>query len=132
MTRSVVRLAGAAALAFGLSAALSLPAQASNSGSEKSNGTCSATSTANLSASVHKKGIKVQAKVKTDVAGEAWTYSLSDNAVVVASGDATTNEDGNFKVKTTIPNLEGTDTIDLIATDTVTGETCTAEVVVDA
>jgi len=126
----IASLAGAAALALSVTAAMGLPAQAKNSGTQQASGTCSATSTWKLSAHSHKDGIALQAKVRTDTGNEMWTYSISDNAVEVVAGDVTTNEGGNLKVKTMIADLEGTDTIDFTATDSVTGETCTGEVVV--
>jgi hypothetical protein len=57
--------------------------------------------------------------------------SIADNGTTVAEGDATTNEDGNLMGTFKISNLEGTDTIDLLATDTVTGETCFTQLVLE-
>ena len=67
----------------------------------------------------------------TGVSGEAWTFSIADNGTTVAEGDATTGADGKLKGAFTFPNLDGTDTIDLTATDTVTGETCSAQLVLE-
>jgi hypothetical protein len=131
MKRSIVRLSGAAAVALGASVALGLPAQAQDGGSTSVHGDCSATSTYKVKATVKKDTIVVKAKIATGVAGETWTYSISDNGTVVVEGDATTNDDGKIKGTFKIPNLEGTDTIDLSATDTVTGETCSAELVLE-
>jgi predicted secreted protein len=125
----IVRLAGVAAVALGVSVVLSLPAQAASSTS--SHGTCSGTSTTKVKATVKGDAIVVKAKVATDVAAEAWSYSIADNGSTVVADVATTGSDGKFKVKATIPNLEGTDTVDVTATDSVTGETCTAEAVLE-
>jgi len=130
MKRSgIIRLAGAATLALGISAAMGMPAQAKGGSTESAHGDCSATSTWKLNASGKKDSITVKAKVATDVAGETWSYTLADNGAPVAAGDATTNKNGKFKAKASIPNLEGTDTLDFTATDSVTGETCVGQVV---
>lgn len=128
MTRTALtRVAGAASLALGLSLALGMPAQAKG-GDASTHGSCSATSTYKVLATGHKDTIRVKAQVKTDAAGELWTFDVSDNGSSVATGDGTTAKNGKLKVKASIPNLEGTDTIGFTATDSVTGETCTAEV----
>jgi len=124
----MVRLAGGAALALGLSAALGLPAQAKDGSTAQSHGSCSATSSYKLVASGHKDSIVVKAKVKTDVGGEMWTYTIADNGTEVVAGDGTTSKNGKLSVRQSIPNLDGADTIDFIATDSVTGETCIAQV----
>jgi hypothetical protein len=131
MHRSIVRLSGVAAIALGASVAFGLPAHAQDAGSTSTHGSCSATSTYKVKATVKKGTIVVKAKIETGVAGEAWTYSISDNGTTVVEGDATTGADGKLKGAFKIPNLEGTDTIDLSATDTVTGETCSAELVLE-
>ena len=128
----MVRLAGAAALALGVSVALGLPAQAKDGSTAQSHGTCSATSTYKLAASGHKDSITVKAKVKTDVGGELWSFTVADNGSEVAAGDATTGKNGKLTVRQSIPNLDGADTIDFTATDSVTGETCVAQVTLKA
>jgi hypothetical protein len=72
----------------------------------------------------------VKAKVVTGTAGELWAWELSDNGTVVAADATATNDNGKLVVRQKIPNLEGADTIDFTAVDTVTGEICTAEAVV--
>ena len=127
--KTTSRIAGAGALALCFGVALGVPAQASDT--NPVNGTCSGTSTVKLYTSEHGKGIKVKAKIKTGTAAEAWDWSVSDNGTTVAADQSTTNSNGKLVVRATIPNLDGTDTVDFTATDTVTGETCTAEAVVD-
>ena len=127
----IASLVGAAALALSVTAAMGLPAQAKDGGTESAHGSCSADSTWKLNATGHGDNIKIKAKVATGVAGETWTYSISDNGTEVAAGDATTNKDGKLKAKVLTANLDGTDTIDATATNTVTGETCAGEVVFD-
>jgi hypothetical protein len=129
MNRTIVRMSGVAALALGASIALGLPAQAGESTS--THGSCSATSTYKVKATAKKNTIVVKAQVKTGVAGEAWTFSIADNGTPVAEGDATTGPDGKLKGSFKFANLDGTDTIDLTATDTVTGETCSAQLVLE-
>jgi hypothetical protein len=131
MKRSIVRLSGVAALALGASVALGLPAQAQNAVSASTHGSCSGTSTYKVTATVKKDTIVVKAKIATGVAGEVWTYSLSDNGTTVVAGDATTGDNGKIKGTFKIANLDGTDTVDISATDTVTGETCAAEFVLE-
>src|SRR5262245_12139536 len=127
---TVTRIAGAAGLGLGLAVALGTPAFAGHD-NPPVKGTCSGPSSLKLDTSEHKKGIKVQAQVKTGVVGEAWDWSISDNGTTVAADQSTTDTNGKLVVRATIPNLDGTDTVDFAATDTVTGETCTAEAIVD-
>src|SRR5262245_54391581 len=127
---TVADLAGAASIGLGLAVALGTPAVAASHGDGSHKGTCSATSSVKLKASDHKKGIKVAAQVKTDVAGEVWDWSISDNGVVVASDSTATGKNGKLVVRATVANPDGTDTIDFLASDTVTGESCMAEAVV--
>lgn len=130
MKRSTItRVASVASLGLGLALTLGAPAMASHA-NKPVHGTCSADSSVTLKTNVQKKGIKVHAQVKTAVAGEAWDWSMSDNGTTVAADQSLTDDDGNLNVKATIANLDGSDTIDFAATDTVTGETCTAEAVV--
>ncbi len=109
--------------------ALGLPAQAKDGGDASTHGSCSGTSTYKVLANGHKDSIVVKAKVATNIAGETWSYTIADNGTTVAAGDVTTTKNGRLDVRQSIPNLEGSDTIDLAAIDSVTGETCTAEVV---
>jgi hypothetical protein len=125
----ILRTTGAAALALGASLAIGLPAQAASPAS--THGTCSATSTYKVNASANDDSITVKAKIKTDTAGETWGYTVADNGTTVVTGDATSAKNGKVKIRETIPNLDGTDTIDVTATDSVTGETCVAEVLVE-
>lgn len=87
-------------------------------------------STYKVNATGHKDMIVVKAKVATDVAGEAWAYSIADNGTTIVFGDGTTSKSiAKLVVRQSMPNLEGTDTIDFTATDSATGETCVAQVV---
>ena len=132
MNRTHIVLAGGASLALGLTVALGLPAQAKGGSTAQSHGDCSADSSYKLNASGHKDSIKVKAKLKTESGGEMWTYTIADNGSEVVAGDATTSKNGKLSVGQSIPNLDGADTIDFTATDSVTGETCVAQVVLKA
>jgi len=125
---TVTRTAGIASLGLGLAIALGAPALANNGTPVK--GTCSGTSHVKLYTSEHKKGINVQAQIKTGVKGELWDWSISDNGTTVAADQSATDDNDKLVVKASIPNLDGSDTVDFTATNTVTGETCTAEAVV--
>jgi hypothetical protein len=125
---SLLPIAGVAALTFGASIALGLPAQAKSASTASTHGSCSATSTYKINANGHQDMVVVKAKIKTDTGGEAWSYSIADNGATVVSGDATTAKNGKLRIRESIPNLDGPDTVDLTATDSVTGETCMAEV----
>lgn len=131
MYARTVRIAGTASLALCLAVALGAPAQAhSATPATGHKGTCTGSSTVKLAASGHKKGIKVTAKVKTGTADEAWLWTITDNGVPVAGDVSSTNGNGTLVVRQEIANADGSDTIDFAATDTVTGEVCTAEVTV--
>src|SRR4051812_32101052 len=101
--KNSTRLAGAAALSVGLAVALGAPALA-NHGSPPVKGSCSGTSTIKLFTSEHKKGIKVQAQIKTGVAGETWDWAITDNGTTVAADQSMTNDDGRLVVRVTVPN----------------------------
>jgi hypothetical protein len=127
--KKIARIAGAASIALCLGISFESSAQAHSAGPATGHkGTCSATSTVKLAVSGHKKGNKVTAQVKTDVANEAWDWSISDNGTTVANDESSTRKNDKLVVRQTLANLDGTDTVDFTATDSVTGETCTAEV----
>jgi len=126
--KRLARTAGAASLVLGLALAVGGPATAQHVSPNKTvHGTCTADSSLKLKVKAHKDTITVRAKVKSDPAGELWAWTITDNAVPAATGENTTNRQGNFSVRESIPNQEGSDTINFTAVDTVTGETCTAE-----
>lgn len=123
------RVAVASSLALGVAVALGAPAMAKEGGAQSTHGHCSDTSTYKVAANGHKDSIRVKAQLKTPTAGDDWSYTVNDNGTQQAAGDATTAKNGKLKLKVMIPNADGVDTIDFAATDTVSGETCSAEVV---
>lgn len=126
---TISRIGGAAAIALCFGVAMGAPAQAKTV-APSATGTCSGSSTVKIHTSEHKKGIKVRAQVKTGTAGELWMWALTDNGTTVNADETATGHNGKLVVRETIPNLDGPDTIDFAAVDTVTGETCTVETVV--
>jgi hypothetical protein len=119
-------LLGAAAFALGVTTA-AVPASAHQAAPGSSHGTCSADSSVKISGSDKGDTIKVKAKIKSNGAGEQWDYTIADNGTTVVTDSATSNDNGTVKIRASIPNLDGADTIDLSATNAVTGEVCTAE-----
>src|SRR6478735_6360414 len=116
---TVTRFAGVAGLGLGLAVALGTPALADH-GNGPVKGTCSATSSLKLfTSNSGGKGIKVKAKIKTDVAGELWDWSVSNNGTTVASGETATGSNDKLVVRQRIDKVDGTNTIDFTATDTV-------------
>lgn len=123
----MARFGGVAAIALSASVALGLPAQADDGGSGSTKGTCTGSSSIKVKVTSHKDMLVVSAKIKGGQKGDDITYVISDNGTPVATGDQTTSKNGQTTIRESIPNLEGTDTIDFTATDSVTGEVCTAE-----
>jgi hypothetical protein len=126
-------LAAAAAMAAALGFAMAPAASAHGTGNSKAHGDCSAGSTWYLKADGNRGGeghtVEVKFRISTAMGGEVWDWQISDNGTVAATGESTTDSNGNFQEKQSIPNLKGPDTVDLLATNTVTGETCMGEVV---
>jgi hypothetical protein len=129
--RLLTHLAAAITLGAGLAIAAVGPAQADGGGHSSDEGNCSMQSTFELKASPDAHKIRVEVRVDTGHPGQLWDWSISDNAMVVASGQSTTKDesDGRFEVQRRIANLMGRDSIDLSATNTANGETCMGHVV---
>jgi len=125
---AIARIAGAASLALGLAMTMSVPAQAHVGTDATGHGTCTDNSSVKLKVKGHHDELRVTAQVKSHQADETWAWVISDNAVPVAQGDEDTNKKGDFTVRESIPNQEGNDTVNFTAVDSITGETCTAEV----
>jgi len=127
--KTMSQIGGAAAITLCFGVALAAPAQAKTV-APSATGTCSGSSTVKIHTSEHKKGIKVRAQIKTGTPGELWVWTLTDNGTTVNTDETSTGHNGKLVVRETIPNLDGTDTIDFTAVDSVTGETCTVETMV--
>jgi len=110
--------------------ALSAPAaQAKHGGATrvKAVGVCTAASTSKLKAKLDDGRLEVEFEVDARRRGQVWAVSLTDNTVTVWSGNRVTKgRSASFSVEKKIPNQAGADVITATATNTVTGENCTA------
>jgi hypothetical protein len=130
------RFAAASALAIGLGVALAVPASADHGGGgSEASGDCSMRSTWELEGSIHGDGdgrrhrIEVEFTIRSDNDHRGgWTWMISDNGTVVRQGTA--RADDEIGKRRMIRNLPGPDTIDLNASNTMTGETCSGQIVV--
>jgi hypothetical protein len=90
-------------------------------------GTCTDTTLSKLKAKADDSRIEVEFEVDARRRHQVWAVSLTDNATVVWSGNRTTKgRSASFSVEKKIPNQVGADVITALATNTVTGATCTA------
>jgi hypothetical protein len=127
----ITRLAGATALSLTLALSVSVPAQAGVHPDKTAKGTCTLDSTIKLKAKAHHDDIRVTAKVKTGQGDETWAWVITDNGLPAAEGTEDAHKNGKLTVRESIPNLEGPDMVNFTATDTVTGEVCSADVTVN-
>jgi hypothetical protein len=128
--KTVSGLAAAVAVTTGLGLAMAAPASAKDAGRT---GMCSDGSTWTLSAKANPSGdhdIEVKFRIRSDEGGQTWDWTLADRGTVVASGESTAEKNGKLDVQQDIPNLKGFDKIVLDATNTSTGETCHAHIIV--
>src|SRR4051812_9751266 len=102
---TTLALAGLAAT--GLVALSGTPATAAG-GAVTKQGSCSAASTWKLKVKTDDAGLEVGAEVDSNVVGQTWNWTLSDNGNRVAKGSSvTTAPSGSFTVDRIIPNLAG-------------------------
>lgn len=105
---------------------LAAPAAFAKGGGVTSRGTC-ATGTWKLKAAHDSGRIQVEFEVDTNRVGQVWAVRLSDNGVLVFSGNQTTTApSGSFTVRRLITDRAGTDAIKATATRGTT--TCTGRV----
>jgi len=106
---AVIGIAGT--LAAGIAAAA--PASAKGGTAVTKSGTCSSASVAwKLKAKPNNGLIEVEYQVDSNVVGQTWSWTLADNGVKVASGNATTvAPSGSFTVRRNIANKAGADKI---------------------
>jgi hypothetical protein len=126
---AIAQLGGVAALALGASVAMGLPAQAAGADGGTTKGTCSGDSSIKVQVTSHKDELVIKAKLSGGHKGDTVTYVIADNGTQVVTGDQNTSKNGKTTIRESIPNLDGTDTIDFTSLDAATGETCTAQVV---
>jgi hypothetical protein len=119
--------AGGLTLAFAISA-LVVPAAAfaSSSREVRSAGSCSLSSTSNLTAQHDHGRIEVEFEIDHSPA-RVWTVRITDNGHRVFLGTRRTSASSDsFTVKRLISNRAGTDRIVVRATNAATGEVCKA------
>ncbi|MEP6853835.1 MAG: hypothetical protein ABJA33_00075 [Pedococcus sp.] len=96
----------------------------------RASGTCSKGSAWKLKAKADNGRIQTELEVDSNKVGQAWSVRLSDNGVLLWSGQRTTvAPSGSFSLNRLVANRAGTDRITATARTTSTGETCTAVVV---
>ena len=104
-----------------------VPAGIAKSGDVKQAGTCTALSKSTLKVGLRNAKIKASFEVEHAVAGNVWNVTLTDNGTPFFQGQATpAGVQAQFEVEKKTANRVGPDLIAASATDTVTGETCTA------
>jgi hypothetical protein len=121
-----------ATISVGTLMALAVPGVAGASGGGGGTtvaGVCSASSTSKLNVKADNGLIETQFEVDSNVVGQVWRVSISDNGTVVAHGRKTTTApSGSFEFRRRIANQAGTDSITATAKNKATGETCSATV----
>ncbi|MCA0297206.1 MAG: hypothetical protein LCH96_18225 [Actinobacteria bacterium] len=110
--------------------ALSAPvAHASHGGATKVKvaGTCTGSATSKLKAKADDGRLEVEFEVDARRRAQVWAVRLTDNGVTVWSGHRTTKgRSASFSVEKKIANRAGADVLTALATNTVTGQVCTA------
>jgi len=66
-----------------------------------------------------------------EVAGQQWRVRLTYNGTRVFNGTATSGPDGEFDVDREVDNAAGPDTLEGVARNLLTGETCRGSVTAD-
>ena len=90
-------------------------------------GSCSANSTYKLKLGPRTRSIETEFEVDSNVVGQTWNVSMTDNGSTVFTGSGTTvAPSGSFTVRPRIANQAGTDMVVATATNPATGETCVA------
>ena len=127
--RATLVTTSAAALALGL-LALAVPsaqAQGSSGGSGdvRTSGSCSASTDWKLKAKPDNGRIEVEFEVDSNVSGQTWAVTLTDNGARVFAGTRmTAGPSGSFTVQRRIANRAGADSLVATAMNSATGETC--------
>jgi len=92
-------------------------------------GTCTAATDWKLKAKPRDGRLEVEFEVDSNASGQRWTYTLSHDGVVKASGTRTTRApSGSFSVERRLTNAPGVHTISARAMNASTGEACQAAV----
>jgi hypothetical protein len=103
-----------------------VPAEA-KAGDVKVAGHCTGASTWKLKLGPRARTIQTEFEVDSNVVGQTWSVSITDNGVQVFTGPQTTvAPSGSFTLDTRVPNKAGPDAIVATASNAATGESCTA------
>jgi hypothetical protein len=90
-------------------------------------GTCSGASKSKIKVGPRDRGLETEFEVDSNVLGQTWNWTISDNGARVASGTATTaGPSASFTVRRVLVNRAGSDRIVATATNPKTGERCSA------
>ena len=96
-------------------------------GAAAAHGVCSAASTWELTMN-RDIGVEMEAHLETGVAGQNWELQMFYQGDLIYRALVETEGDGGFEVKRQEQNQFGVDRFQFLATNTVTGERCTAGV----
>jgi hypothetical protein len=122
------------AAAIGLASLLgsvvtSAPAHAGGGDFTEETGTCASGSSWVMKAKNYLGRIEMEFSVETARAGQAWSVRVTDNGVLVFSGNRTTNRiSRSFSVDRMLANRAGTDRLVARAKNARTGEVCRGHV----
>lgn len=111
-----------------LTAALAVGSTASaKSGDQTVSGACTATSAAKLKVGPRDRRLKVEFEVDSDVKGQTWNVVMKDNGSTFSRQVRKTKGlSGSFEARAKTANQAGADLIEASATNSATGESCTA------
>ena len=124
--RTTLLTTSAAALALGLLALAVPSAQAQGGGGDvRTSGSCSASTDWKLKAKPDNGRIEVEFELDSNVSGQTWAVTLTDNGARVFAGTRmTAGPSGSFTVQRRIANRAGADSLVATAMNSATGETC--------
>lgn len=121
-----------AAIALAAFASTTIGGPAAASGGDPgvtAQGSCSGTSDWKIVAKPRDGGLEIEFEVDSNVNGQRWQVSITDNGATLFRGSRTTvAPSGSFDVSVHGPNRPGADKIVGRATNRATGETCVARV----
>ena len=99
-------------------------------GAAAAHGVCSAASTWEVTMN-HDIGIEFEVHLETGVADQQWGVQARYDGDLVYRAYHTTEADGGFEVQRQVRQLPGVDRLEFLATNTETGEVCTAGIQYD-
>lgn len=127
--RTLRTAAATAVLTLATVGVIGAPAQA-GSGDVVKRGSCTGSADWKLKVGPEDGRLEVEGEVDSNRVGQRWTWSLSQDGVMKASGASTTaGASGSFSVRRLLANTAGTDTIVFRAVRSATGESCRGVVI---